>query len=132
MNLSDQVCSLELAKKLKELGVKQDSLFYYSDKHYLIGGNDLNGYEIRADLLCKQQISAFTVAELIDMLPDEREVHIGKNTLRYAQKWGKKYYASTLAVNYPEYEDFYEEKLSDVIAKIVIYLIENGSYKNVD
>ena len=29
MKLEQQVVSLELAKKLKELGVKQDSLFYW-------------------------------------------------------------------------------------------------------
>lgn len=29
MNIEDQVCSLELAKKLKELGVEQDSLWYW-------------------------------------------------------------------------------------------------------
>lgn len=29
MNLEQQVCSLENAKRLKELGVKQDSLFWH-------------------------------------------------------------------------------------------------------
>jgi len=40
MELEKQVCSLALAKKLKELGVKQESLFvYYSDNEpfYKIG-----------------------------------------------------------------------------------------------
>lgn len=36
MKLENQVCSLELAKKLKELGVKQESLFYYYDKPIFI------------------------------------------------------------------------------------------------
>jgi len=30
MRLKDQVCSLELARKLKRLGVKQESLWYYT------------------------------------------------------------------------------------------------------
>ncbi|GAH25167.1 unnamed protein product, partial [marine sediment metagenome] len=29
MKTEDQVCSLELAKQLKELGVKQDSVFFW-------------------------------------------------------------------------------------------------------
>ena len=32
MKLEKQVCSLELAKKLKELGVKQESLWFYNSK----------------------------------------------------------------------------------------------------
>jgi hypothetical protein len=31
VNLESQVCSLDLAKRLKELGIKQDSLFWYAD-----------------------------------------------------------------------------------------------------
>jgi hypothetical protein len=30
MNLNQQVCSLELARKLKELGVKQESYFWWA------------------------------------------------------------------------------------------------------
>jgi len=29
MKLEDQVCSLELAKRLKDLGMKQESLWYW-------------------------------------------------------------------------------------------------------
>ena len=31
MKIESQVCSLELAKKLKELGVKQESLYYWCE-----------------------------------------------------------------------------------------------------
>ena len=34
MELKDIVCSLEYAKKLEELGIKQDSLFYHNLSHY--------------------------------------------------------------------------------------------------
>ena len=39
MKLDDQVCSLWLAKELRKLGVKQESLFYYlifPDGHFNI------------------------------------------------------------------------------------------------
>ena len=61
MKLENQVCSLELAKKLKELGVKQESLFWWCKdfkgrvvqphKHNCLGGG----------------ISAFTVIELLEI-----------------------------------------------------------------
>lgn len=74
MKLEDQVVSLELAKKLKELGVQQDSYFMYFpiyDHHsgtaeviewrLVCEKNEIHGSEI---------ISAFTVAELGEMLKD--------------------------------------------------------------
>lgn len=78
MKLEQQVVSLELAKKLKELGVPQESHFYWSEtvsgsghpsdaftyqgNHKLVDHHNLRnrGQEIA---------SAFTVAELGEMLP---------------------------------------------------------------
>lgn len=80
MKLSDQVCTLEQAKKLKELGVEQESIWmyiYYKDDiisssaglhHYLIANEifaDNDGGEF--DCLIA---SAFSVAELGVMLPE--------------------------------------------------------------
>lgn len=59
MNLEDQVVSLEYAKKLKYLGVKQESLFYWN-----IGRLWYN-----LDSCGKIKFSAFTSAELGDILP---------------------------------------------------------------
>ena len=60
MKLENQVCSLELSKRLKELGVKQDSLWGYLDH------GDLNFYPVlNSELIyLKAEYSAFTVAEL--------------------------------------------------------------------
>lgn len=73
MKLENQCCSLELAKKLKELGVKQESLFVWdwSEK-----GNEQanliywepekgNSHKVVGGFL----YSAFTVAELGEMFP---------------------------------------------------------------
>ena len=63
MKLEQHVCSLDLAKRLKELGVKQESLFWWGEitkeVHYCKAGKPLH-------------ISAFTVAELGEMLPKWR------------------------------------------------------------
>lgn len=68
MKLEHQVCNLELAKRLKDLGVKQESLFYWvqnlsSGKIGLITAN------APADDHYDNYYSAFTVPELGEMLP---------------------------------------------------------------
>lgn len=76
MKLEQQVVSLELAKKLKELGVKQDGVYYwviipekvnqYTQRpveHRLIPAKALKGYPY-------ELYSAFTVAELLNMLQE--------------------------------------------------------------
>jgi hypothetical protein len=40
MKLEDQVCSLELAKRLQELGVKRESLFYWHEEQGHKGKTD--------------------------------------------------------------------------------------------
>jgi hypothetical protein len=62
MKLEDQVVSLELAKKLKELGVKQQSLYSHGKHGDIFQPVDrLNPYVLA---------SAFTVAELGEILSD--------------------------------------------------------------
>lgn len=70
MKIENQVTSLELSKKLKELGVKQESLFYWvitltQDYHISFYDNEL------PEVLKERNdcYSAFTVAELGEMLP---------------------------------------------------------------
>lgn len=86
MQLEKQVCSLELAKKLKELGVKQESLFYWvhddltrtylaTEKQLPIiqaGYNRIPHQSMAEDYGWRENVekcSAFTVAELGEMLP---------------------------------------------------------------
>src|SRR5258706_5692321 len=64
MKLEDQIVSLELAKRLKEFGVKQESLFYWFINQ-LVYMCDLSKWEKSK----KYIFSAFTVAELGEMLP---------------------------------------------------------------
>lgn len=63
MELKNQVCSLEISKKLKELGIDQVSAFYWSANGSLfLGEEDHPPMKL-------PHISAFTVAELGEMLP---------------------------------------------------------------
>jgi hypothetical protein len=76
--LEKQVCSLDLAKRLKELEVKQESLLYWGN--YLANGScrvlprqgGSLDWSDGWDLKDWQEIAAaFTVAELGEMLPKE-------------------------------------------------------------
>lgn len=97
MKLEDQVVSLELAKKLKELGYKQESLFYwrlgyhtsekfdngkslgkegvFDDKYRVefypkprMTTADFKWNESDLQKLTATEISAYTVAELVNLL----------------------------------------------------------------
>ena len=71
MNLKQQVVSLDIAKRLKELGVKQKSLFHWNE-----GDGTENELEYIPEFANKthELISAFTVAELGNLLPEEINV----------------------------------------------------------
>ena len=72
MKLEDQVCSLDLANRLKELGCIQKSTFYWAhyvgylknkDTWVLVRATDQWGEDV------SEYFAAFTVAELGEMLP---------------------------------------------------------------
>lgn len=133
MKLEDQVCSLELAQKLKELGVKQESLFIWSyyphvdSYHPMPEFNQLNDGEEQNGL----NISAFTVAELGEMLPFsiKFQKHIcyltcEKNIPDYGG-WICKYESSDIIRPTEATEIFTANTEADARAKMLIYLMEN-------
>jgi hypothetical protein len=116
--LEKQVVSLELSKKLKELGVPQESLHYHArPKHVstwvIYSKEQTEGKELE---LC----SAFTVAGLGEIL---RKIDFDSLKMKYTKEW----------------ENLIEEiKLwkkstvleADARAKILIYLLENKLISN--
>jgi len=143
MNLEDQVVSLELAKKLKELGVIQPSIFgwiyheHSETQAWACKHKELNAcwYVIRGTndhkpMLWSQdkEIAAFTVAELGEMLPqsiiyEEYELILGM--AKGINDW--------ITIYYEEEEsapiDCRDTTLANSMAKMLIYLIENGLLK---
>jgi len=87
MKLEDQVVSLELARKLKALGVEQKSLFKWTDeisgKPYIVYSQDKN---------YSYHYSAFTVAELGEMLG----IHLGEFRPQLADETEADYRAKML------------------------------------
>ena len=74
MKLEDQVVSLELAMKLKELGVKQESLFsWYHHTTEDVENNIKDNWKLKmgspSEAKTSEDVSAFTVAELGERLP---------------------------------------------------------------
>ena len=115
MKLEDQVCSLELAKRLKALGVKQESAFYFYGDGSVQFGKAMGW-----------TCSAFTVAELGEMLPVgypfltsfrlPKDYGVGDMNGKWTMTRGGK--VEVLA-----------DTEAEARAKMLIYLIENGLEK---
>ena len=143
MRLEDQVVSLEFAKKLKELGVKQESHFKYCGGHTMYHDNedgefeecdntDLLGedeYCHTVELVCEFTISAFTAAELGEILPDSIIAERGGFNdvcnlvcTKIEGSWWITYDSIAMGT-FIELEK--EKKEVDARAKMLIYLKEN-------
>lgn len=134
MKLEQQVVSLELAKQLKELGVKQDSLFYWSKQVDQIHWGLEHAKYFAVDK--RQDVSAFTVAELGEMLP----LHIMLGKLKLTMAKSHNYNGDFYSVGYFPLKDrdsldinlqhdsaiFFERNEADARAKMLIWLIEEG------
>jgi hypothetical protein len=124
MTIEQQVTSLELAKRLKELGVKQNGLFCWNES---ISGKTKpyigNGTAIR-----KNEISAFTVAELGEMLPMEIKNRNGKYDGKYFETTRIAF--KNWTVSYTQGKKLIVQVLgkteADARAKMLIHLIENN------
>lgn len=143
MRIEDQVCSLELSKKLKTLGVKQESAFYWMPHYrWSFGGKltekDILNWSVQYADYCEEEpklISAFTVAELGEMLPSgfywkERKAQLGLEISTYGKP--KKYRVQYRHLTSNDCsKDFplnahSENSWADSLAKMLICLREKG------
>jgi len=135
MELKDQVCSLELSKKLKELGFKQESLFYWIWNDVDLGDTIVHKEKIENSDDFKEGlfVSAYTVAELGEMFPSKiyTRKYLGKN---HPTTEGNKDYIENMkknnwyAIKYDDNMDNLQghKKEADARAKMLIYLKENN------
>lgn len=143
MELSKQVTNLELSKKLKELGVKQESCFTHVWVMRSI--NDTHDvYEIRSGhkpTLMSTEYSAFTVAELGEILPRDFDYKVstykkngyegtrplvfnsGKTIIN--EGWYVMYSDPHPANKIPIYTQHADTE-ADARAKMLIYLLEHN------
>ena len=130
-----QVTSLELSKKLKELGVKQASIWWWTNGLYIEDyGWSLNHQEQPRLRLGNPQednrygdpgkeiwyCSAFTCAELGKMLPD------GIETIKIIEKFDMNYGKWSCGDKLARAYDVLE---ANARAKMLIHLKESGSVK---
>lgn len=121
LTLENQVCSLESAKRLKELGAAQESLFYWkimkyhhttNDSIYLSYGNEqvADSFEI----IC----SAYTVAELGEFLKLKGAISSWMYATVDTWKWTCFQPATNISFN--------ADTEAEARAKMLIHLISNG------
>jgi hypothetical protein len=127
MKLESQVCSFANSKRLKQLGVRQDSLFYWEDdSSIIVSKNDCENTRY----FCEDDYySAFTASEVLELLPpmtnNKLILKIGKSLLtngyyvRYKQQKKK-----GILINK------YDLSLSNSLANMLVHLIENNLMEN--
>ena len=128
MNIEDQVVSVEVAKKLKEIGVEQESLFYWrvwNDETVdcAIGYEDYDFSGAGRKIV--ERISAFTVAELMEQLPAVIETKAGRYRLTI-EKYEHLWYVSYIGTAGDALETILNKKLADALGEMLIWLVERG------
>lgn len=144
MELEKQVCSLELAKKLKGLGVKQESLFYWCERTFvqdyevlpilsgIVSSEELKKFKLK-ELEYKpfNSFSAFTVTELGEMLPTSIKKNIIEYSLLIDDFTSLNYFELLIGeIMEPFIESIVAETEADTRAKMLVYLIEQGVVKS--
>lgn len=147
MKLEYQVCSIELAEKLKELGVKQKSrLYWLTSIHHK---DELSNKLLDEKAYPVKQYSAFTVAELGLILPRTVTLNKEEPFTEYELLMKKKFYfgesfsdefdlftlhyepieldnvISRRICRLEKHANIQSKKEADARAKMLIYLIEN-------
>ncbi len=132
MNIKDQVASLELCQRLKELGVKNHTLFFWGES--LTGRHAETEFNVYASWLPASNIlreyPAFTVAELLEILP----VIVNSSCLQLLRglNFGdiKPMYCCRYDLFFSDNSPFGDENPANACAKMLIHLIEQGIYKS--
>lgn len=142
MKLEEQVCSLESARRLKELGVKQESLFYWiyrwnaAQPHlkawFLVPIEILDNwvekgnYKIKVKNTIEKIYSAFTVAELGELLPAMLETGARLDAIL---TWSKLWHGERIYFCERGELMFEADTEAEARAKMLIYLLENDLIK---
>ena len=136
MNIEEQVCSKELAMRIDKLGVPQESVWYWvsigtlNNKH--VGWRLELSHNCEEPLTAQEHYSAYTVAELGELLPRNIKIECGICTVK---EWRIIFFEKNFDANSKDFMMVKTIKVigglteADVRAKMLIYLIENKLIK---
>ena len=129
MKLEKQVTSLKLSKKLKKLGVEQESLWLWDTQPDNKGGiRGLRRWTDESISHPNQFVPAFTVAELGEMLPlrfETKRTYYQIHISHWLNGWVIEYKSPKQFSKYYRRAD----TEANARAKMLIYLIENKLIK---
>lgn len=129
MKIEQQVCSLEISKRLKELGVKQESLFVHTrmrttDPYQVTTLSEAGEWKYYD---FENTYSAFTVAELGEMLPDsisfEEKLYV-INIYKLGNEWIVEFEDNENELK--THTSYQADTEADARGKMLIYLFENN------
>ena len=146
MKLEQQVASLELSKRLKELGVRQESYFCWQPVGKVVEGGIIEDTgtcrivryaDQRGAYAYSVTFAAFTVAELGEMLPNPI---LGDYGADFYSPWSKKHPAGwscaywTVGPNHSAtiHKQFVADTEANARAKMLVYLLEQGILPKVE
>lgn len=133
MKLEQQVTSLGLSKRLKELGVKQGSYFYWDMYDQEDDGSPLYKISSGSNFSEESDFSAYTVAELGEMLPASLENKKGLGILHSYiidtfkdEKTGYWHFTYTSAYSQKVHNGFVADTEAEARGLTLEYLIKNN------
>jgi len=119
--------SLENSKRLKELGFDKESIFYWSirikEENKPRKIIDLKEFKAYGKLVYQIEGKAYTADELLEYMPNIVKIN-GENYILKITK-NKVYYGQVNVGNY--YQEI-KTNLSNALAELLIYLLENKLY----
>ncbi|MHC1572380.1 MAG: hypothetical protein ACXQTL_06495 [Methanosarcinales archaeon] len=125
MDIEDQVVSVELARKLKEVGIgcneyQPETIWRWKELKpfgWYVGESILRTLE--------EWAPAFTVAELMEQLPAVIETKAGRYRLTI-EKYEHLWCVSYIGTAGDALETILNKKLADALGEMWIWLVENG------
>ena len=140
MSIESHVTSLELSQRLTELGVKQESYFYWCLPNENSNGGLPVNYQLadkdRLEKSCfwpKEKISAFTVSEHLDALPHRITLPYGEPYNSFRLRMEKGIWIKTGNIdNFTEFYsvNYYGDTTSQEIDWLFSPLTQNQCHEN--